>query len=120
MQCKKENIKVLAGGFSAGFINGLLGAGGGMLAVPILQKLGLNRKEAHRNSVAVILPLSLFTAVLYLLSKKVTLADAWPFVPFGLIGSVLGTILLKRFSSALVRRIFGVLIIIAGIRLFMR
>ncbi len=117
---KTASLKTLIGGFSAGLVNGLLGAGGGMMAVPILQKIGLNRKEAHCNSVAVILPISLFSAILYLTSGKVQLSDALPFLPFGLIGSVIGTLLLRRFSGTVVRRIFGVLIVIAGVRLFMR
>lgn len=43
-------------GTLAGFLNGMLGAGGGMVVVPIL-KTRLSEKQAHATSVAVILPI---------------------------------------------------------------
>ena len=63
----KNKIITLTFGFLIGIINGLLGAGGGMIAVPALKKLGMEQKDAHRNAVAVILPLSVLSAVLYIL-----------------------------------------------------
>ena len=62
---KKHLLFTAAGGLAVGLINGLLGAGGGMLAVPILAKAGLSQREAHAGSLAVILPLSLFRAAFW-------------------------------------------------------
>ncbi len=120
MKKVSENLKSTVGGLIAGFANGMLGAGGGMLAVPALQKSGLDRKEAHSSSVAVILPLSLFSAVLYLLNGNVKLSDALPFIPWGLIGAVAGTFLLRRLPDKWIRRIFAAFMIWAGIRLLLR
>lgn len=36
-----------AGGSGIGIVNGLLGGGGGMLAVPVLRKIGLAERDAH-------------------------------------------------------------------------
>lgn len=36
----------ILGGFGAGVINGLLGAGGGMVVVPLLSALGVRGKKA--------------------------------------------------------------------------
>lgn len=91
-----------------------------MLAVPALQKCGLERKKAHANSVAVIMPLSLFSAVLYLINGNVTLSDALPFVPWGLIGAAVGTFLLRKLPDKWIRRLFAIFMIWAGIRLLMR
>lgn len=120
MKKVSENLKSVAGGLIAGFANGLLGAGGGMLAVPALQKSGLGRKEAHANSVAVIMPLSLFSAVLYLVNGSVTVSDALLFVPWGLIGAAVGTFLLRKLPDKWIRRLFAVFMIWAGIRLLTR
>ena len=56
------------GGFFVGIVNSLLGAGGGLLAVPLLQKSNLTQTQAHASSIAVIFPLSLLSSVLYVLS----------------------------------------------------
>jgi uncharacterized membrane protein YfcA len=107
-------------GFLIGIINGFLGAGGGMVAVPLLKKLGSDQKDAHRNAVAVILPLAVFSAVLYLWQGRVTFADSLPYIPAGLVGAIVGTVFLKKISSKWLSAIFGGFMIYAGVRLMLR
>ncbi len=114
---KKSKLAVPFGGFLIGFANSLFGAGGGIIAVPVLKKSGLSKRESHANAVAVILPVSLLSAILYLTEGKVQLSDASPYILTGLIGSVLGTVILNKISPRLLKRIFGIFIIYAGIRL---
>ena len=117
---KKEKIMTALSGLSIGFVNGLLGAGGGIIAVPILKRLGLERKEAHANAVAVILPITLLSAALYLLKGDVSLADSFVFIPGGLVGSLIGTYCLKKISPVWLKRIFGGFMVYAGVRLLFR
>lgn len=117
---KSENLKVVAGGLLIGVVNGLFGAGGGIVAVPILGKMGLSKKESHANAVAVILPISILSAVLYLMKDYVAIPDAFPYIPTGIIGALLGTYCLKKISPLWLKRIFGVFIIYAGVRLLMK
>ena len=109
-----------ASGLGVGLINGMLGAGGGMIAVPALQLAGLDRKEAHANAVALILPISVMSAVLYLLKDRVTVQNAIPYLIPGIIGAALGTLILSKISSPLLRKVFAVFMIWAGIRLITR
>lgn len=44
---KLKNTLSAVGGFLSGAVNGLLGAGGGMIAVPMLAKSGLEAKKSH-------------------------------------------------------------------------
>ncbi len=120
MRRKSETLLKVGGGLLTGFVNGLLGAGGGMLAVPILEKSDLEKKKAHASAVAVIMPLSLFSAVLYLINGSVTVSDAVKYIPWGLLGAAVGTFLLKKLPDKWIRRLFAVFMIWAGIRLFMR
>ena len=60
-----------------GFLNGLLGAGGGMVAVPVLKKQ-MDTKEAHATSIAIIIPMSIFSATSYLLKGSVKKKSALP------------------------------------------
>lgn len=116
----KSKIISGVGGIGVGLINGLLGAGGGMVAVPLLKKCGLKTKEAHAGSIAVILPLSLISGALYILNGKVTLADAIGYMPTGAIGAVIGAWLLGKLEDKWLRRIFSVFMIWAGVRMIMK
>lgn len=117
---KKINFKALLLGVAVGLVNGVFGAGGGMLAVPILKSNGLNQKSAHANAVAVILPITVISAILYLIKGNVALSDSFSFIPTGLIGSVIATFMLQKFSNKLLQKIFAVFMIYAGIRLLIR
>jgi uncharacterized membrane protein YfcA len=117
---KKQTIIALLGGAATGFLNGLLGAGGGIVAVPSLKAAGTKGNKAHACSIAVIVPLSAFSAALYLINGSVKLIDALPFVPWGVIGAVLGALVLKKIPSKWLKRIFGVFVLWAGVRLLMK
>ncbi|MBO5852558.1 MAG: sulfite exporter TauE/SafE family protein [Clostridia bacterium] len=116
----KNKTTTIIFGFLIGIINGLLGAGGGMIAVPALKKLGMSQKDAHRNAVAVILPLSVLSAVLYILRGNVTVADTLIFIPGGLAGAYAGTIFLKKISPKWLAVIFGGFMVYSGVRLLFR
>lgn len=116
----KKNITTAAAGLLIGGINGLLGAGGGMIAVPMLKKAGLEQKEAHANAVAVILPISVLSAVLYVIKGYVNISDSLPYIPTGVVGSVLGTLILKKISPLWLKRIFGAFMVYAGVRLLLK
>ena len=108
------------GSVLVGFINGLLGAGGGMLAVPLLEKAGAQQKQAHATSIALILPLCIFSATLYLINGKVTLSDAVGYLPAGAVGAVIGALLLSRIKDSWLRKIFALFIIWSGVRMWFR
>lgn len=117
---KKESLSVALSGLAIGFVNGLFGAGGGMLAVPLLRHAGLEQKQAHANAVSVILPITLLSAVLYAVKGYVTVSDALIYIPGGIAGSVTGSLLLKKISPALLKRAFGFFMLYAGVRLLLR
>jgi uncharacterized membrane protein YfcA len=116
----KSKFYLGASGILIGTLNSFFGTGGGIIAVPVLEKLGLSKKESHANAVAVILPISILSAVLYLVGGKVSLSDASPFILTGIIGSVLGTVILKKISPFWLKRIFGIFVIYAGLRLLLK
>lgn len=107
------------GGFAAGILNGLLGAGGGMIVVPMLEKSGLDPVKSHATSVAVIFPICILSAALYLTRGNVTFEQAMPYLPWMAAGSVIGAWILPRFNKILLRRIFGILMIWAAVRMMM-
>lgn len=116
----KKYARSTALGVSVGLVNGIFGAGGGMLAVPILKKSGLSQKSAHANAVAVILPITVISAILYLTKNVVSIKDSFYYIPTGLIGSVIATFLLKKLSNVWLQKIFAAFMIYAGARLLLR
>lgn len=106
-------------GACAGFLSGMLGAGGGMVAVPIL-KTKMSEKQAHATSVAVILPICTVSAIFYLQQGAVSVYDALPYLLWGLLGSAIGVVLMKKLSGNMLRKIFALMMLWAGIRLITR
>lgn len=116
----KKNLKLALSGVAVGAVNGMFGAGGGMLTVPLLKKSGLSQREAHANAVAVILPVSVLSAIFYVMRGSVNISDSLPFIPTGLIGAYIGTLIIKRISPAWLKRIFGGFMLYAGVRLLIK
>lgn len=112
--------KIYIYGILIGFINSLFGAGGGMIAVPVLKNVGLEQKKAQATTVSIIFPLTIVTSVIYLLRGYVTLADAVPFIIPGFFGAIIGSCSLKKFSNKILKNVFAVFMLWAGIRLIFK
>lgn len=104
-------------GTLCGFLNGFFGSGGGVIAVPILEKEGSDPNEAHATSVALIFMLSLVTALFYGFTGNLDFKEAWRFVPWGVIGAVSGAIFLKKIKAEWLKRIFGGIVTVAAVRM---
>lgn len=116
----KKYLKPSLMGVAVGIVNGVFGAGGGMIAVLLLKQNGLDQKSAHANAVAVILPITVISAVLYLVKGTVNFTDSISFIPTGVIGSVVATFVLQKFSNKLLQKIFAIFMIYAGVRLLIK
>ena len=117
---KKKKWYFVFLGIIAGILNGLFGAGGGVAVVPMLEKAGIEPKKAHATSISIILPLSILSGTFYLFSGHIKFGTALWYLPLGLVGALIGAWLLKKISNDLLRRIFGIVIIISAVRIFMK
>lgn len=117
---KVGKSKLVLTGCAVGFLNGLFGSGGGIAAVPLLRSCGIEQKSAHACSLAVTLPLSILSAALYLGTRELPWQEALRLIPAGLPGALLGGILLKKIPNKPLKRLFGIMMIIAGGRLIFR
>lgn len=116
----RKKGKFIFTGVAAGFLNGIFGAGGGMIVVPMLNKAGLSTEETHATSIAVILPLSILSSILYFSLGHVDFMDAAVYIPGGLVGALLGGWLLPKIKTVWLHRIFGSLVIYSAVRLLMQ
>ena len=89
-----------------------------MLCVPLLEKsLNISNKRAHATTIAVIVPLSLVSSIVYFLKNDLNVFDLL-YTSIGVfIGGALGAVLLKKFSGKVIRVIFALLMLIAGIKM---
>jgi len=101
-----------------GFVNGFFGGGGGMICVPLLQKvLHLSEKYSHATAIVVIFPISFVSALIYTLSGHLEFV---PFVSVGagvVLGGILGSFALKFMPEKIVRIVFVLIMLAGGIRL---
>lgn len=107
-------------GILIGAANGLFGGGGGMIAVPMLEKGGLEQKKAHATSIAVTLALSVVSAGVYLFKGSLEISDALKYVPMGLLGAGAGAWLLKKIPDKGLKKIFALVMILSGVRILLR
>ena len=116
MRVAKRLFAVLLA-LAAGGINALFGGGGGMLVVPAAQRcLGLEERKAHATSVAVMLPLTLCSTIVYSLQGIWDLSMACAVGGGTLIGGALGAFLLKKVPKGFLSALFYGVMIYVGIR----
>ena len=109
---------LVIGGIFTGFVNGYFGAGGGMLAVPLLNYAArLNTKQAHATAIAVILPLSVVSSIVYVKSGALDLNIFPPVLVGTVLGGIVGALLLNFLNSKILTTIFYLTMLVAGIRL---
>ena len=113
-------MKSLALGGGIGAVNALFGGGGGMLAVPALQGLGLDQKQAHATAILVILPVSALSFLWYLFGGLYDINIIIPTAIGTLAGGLLGAKLLGVLPVKTVTVIFAVLQAAAGLWMLLR
>lgn len=114
---RKENVRYLITGALAGVANGLFGSGGGLFLVPLfIGWLHMEQKKAFATSVAVILPLSLASFVVFLMRGGMDWGLAWPYLLGGVAGGLLSGLFFKKIQVVWLRRAFGLLILYGGVR----
>ena len=118
-------------GLSAGFINGLLGAGGGIILILLLPRLskkhgipacrGMENKDWYATALSVMLPATAISAAVYFLRGGI--ADTRSLLLLALpaaVGGGLGALLLGRIDGKWLRRLFSILVIISGVRMILK
>ncbi len=110
---------LLLGGLAAGFANGLLGAGGGIIIIWILEKaigdITRDSRDVFANALAVMLPISAVSTVSYAISGNLPTEDITRFILPAVLGGLLGAFLLDKFSTSTVKTLFCFLVILSGI-----
>ena len=104
-------------GALAGTANGFFGAGGGLFLVPLfIGWIKMEEKKAFATSVAVILPLSVASLVVFILRGENIVSTALPYVLGGILGGLISGNLFRRISVIWLHRLFGFLLLYGAFR----
>ena len=89
-----------------------------MIAVPMLQRVGLDEKRAHATAILLILPVSLLSFLFYVWKGVYDFSVLIPTALGVTAGGALGAWLLGKLPVKIVNLIFAVLQLAAGIFMF--
>ena len=113
-----KNLQQIFCGGAVGIANGLFGGGGGMIAVPMLQKAGLDEKRAHATAILLILPVSLLSFLFYAWKGLYDFSVLIPTAIGVTVGGALGARLLGKLPVKTVNILFAFLQAAAGVSMF--
>ncbi len=112
-------MKALILGFFAGLLNGLLGAGGGIILVrgggKVMPREYCGERDVFANALCVMLPLSAVSALAYVLRGSVHGLEFTEFILPAVLGGIGGAMLLSVIDTRLLRLIFSALVVWSGV-----
>lgn len=108
-------------GFLSGILSGLFGIGGGVIIVPALIYLcGFSQLKAQGTSLAILLPpVGILAFMEYYKEGHVNFQAGILICVFLVIGSVLGAKISHIIPVDIIRKLFGILMIIISIKLIL-
>lgn len=120
----KLPLKTLLLGLAAGFVNGLLGTGGGVILVRNEKKIlpgdKSDPREIFATALAVMLPVSAVSAAAYALRGDLTGTGLSFYILPAVIGGTTGAFLLSRIDTRWLKLIFSALTLWSGISVLTR
>lgn len=110
-------------GVISGIISGSLGLGAGVFLVPALViMLGVGQKAAQGTALVVMVPMALAGAIRYYMNPaiKIEMTTVLTIIPFAIVGALIGSALAGFLPASVLRKCFGVIVIVAGIKMIMQ
>jgi len=120
MDKKTGIIRTAIIGIVMGLVNGLFGSGGGTILVPCLVFLmDIEDHKAHATAISIILPISIVSSLIYYRYDVVDLQLTLKVALGSVAGALAGSCLLNKLSVGILRKVFGIFMIIAAIRMIL-
>lgn len=112
-----KHIRMILSGGAAGIVNGLFGAGGGMVLVPLLTATNeLDEDQIFPASVSVILPICIVSLLLSTPESGLPIRTALPYLLGSIPGGLLAGFLSRMIPVKWLHRALGILILWGGFR----
>ncbi len=106
-------------GLAGGFLSGTFGVGGGIIIVPALVLLlGMTQSSAQGTSLTMMLaPIGILAVINYYKAGFVNFRYAILLMIFFVIGSYFGSKLAIHLSDRVLKQVFGILMLLAGLKM---
>jgi uncharacterized protein len=111
--------KLVVIGAVAGVLGGGLGVGGGIIMVPLLVWVGVDRHRSHATSLAAIVFIAAAGATSFGAAGEAALSIGVTVGIGGIVGSVIGASVMHRVSSRALTIVFGFVLLVAAIRMIL-
>ena len=107
-------------GLFGGTLGGLFGVGGGIIMVPaMVLAMGVPPKTAIGTSLMVIVPTALIAGLKHYQQGNVDWRVGLSLAPMALVGGILGAYLTTHIPADSLKKMFGVLLVVVGAKMFM-
>ena len=114
---RSDLLGMILAGFGAGAVNGLFGAGGGMVLVPLLGLLArLDDREIFPASITIILPICLVSLAFTAAAGHLDFKTALPYLIGSAAGGLIAGLWGHKIPVVWLHRGLGILILWGGIR----
>lgn len=112
-------LLLIAIGIAAGMLSGFVGVGGGILVVPALVFLmGMAQHEAQGTSLLLLMiPVGIFAVYNYYRSGNINIQYSLTIAVGFVAGAYLGSRLALKMSPELVKRVFGVFMLLVALKM---
>jgi len=106
-------------GIITGFLAGMLGIGGGLIVIPgLVMVMGMSQQAAQGTSLAMMLPpIGVIAAYNYYKAGHVDIKIALMLAVMFIIGSYFGSKIAVKMSQELLKKIFGVFLLLVAIKM---
>ena len=113
----KKSLGITLAGLCAGAVNGLFGAGGGMVLVPLLTKVSdLEDRSVFPSSVCMILPICIISLIMSANVKGIPLPLLFAYMGGSAAGGLIAGLIAKKIPTLWLHRGLGLLILWGGVR----
>lgn len=112
----KQIGKLILLGLIVGVINGLVGGFAGIISIIALKKyFFMSQKNAQATTLSYIFILSLITSLIYMQDVNTDIIMCVWLIIGGIIGTFIGTRLLKKLKNNTLNMIFAIIMILTGV-----